>query len=52
MRNVFFDLVAGPLMRAALFRIEDEEHIFVLVLHHIVCDGPSLAVLLEELALF
>ncbi len=47
-----FDLATGPVMRAALFRIEDEEHVFVLVLHHIVCDGPSIAILLEELALF
>jgi len=47
-----FDLADGPVMRAALFRMEDEEHIFVLVLHHIVCDGPSIATLLEELALF
>ena len=47
-----FDLAGGPVMRAALFRIEDEEHVFVLVLHHIVCDGPSIAILLEELALF
>src|SRR6266704_313085 len=47
-----FDLAAGPVMRADLFRIKDEEHVFVLVLHHIVCDGPSIAILLEELALF
>ena len=47
-----FDLAAGPVMRAALFRVEDEEHVFVLVLHHIVCDGPSITTLLEELALF
>jgi amino acid adenylation domain-containing protein len=47
-----FDLASGPVMRAALFQIGDEEHVFVLVLHHIVCDGPSIAILLEELALF
>ena len=47
-----FILSAGPMLRAALFRIEEEEHIFVLTLHHIVCDGPSIAILLEELALF
>src|SRR5712692_3813976 len=47
-----FDLAGGPVMRAALCRIEDEEYVFVLVLHHIVCDGPSTAILLEELALF
>src|SRR5439155_465726 len=36
----------------ALLLIEDIEYVFVLVLHHIVCDGPSIAILLEELALF
>ncbi|CAN5531280.1 hypothetical protein BH20VER3_BH20VER3_02900 [soil metagenome] len=46
-----FDLATGPLLRTALFRLGQEEHVFVLVLHHIVCDGPSIAVLLDELAL-
>lgn len=46
-----FILSAAPLLRAALFRIEDQEHIFVLTLHHIVCDGPSITILLKELAL-
>src|SRR5439155_500995 len=41
-----------PMVRAALFHVEDDEHVFVLILHHIVCDGPSMAILLEELALF
>src|SRR5215831_3693806 len=47
-----FDLTAGHVIRAALFRLEDEQYVFVLVLHHIVCDGPSIAILLEELSLF
>ena len=47
-----FDLVTGPVMRAALFRIAGDQHVFVCVLHHIVCDGPSIAILLEELTLF
>lgn len=47
-----FDLTAAPLMRTALFRLRDEQHVFALVLHHIVCDGPSIAILLEELGLF
>lgn len=47
-----FILSAGPMLRAALFRIDDQKHIFVLTLHHIVCDGSSNAILLEELALF
>ncbi len=47
-----FKLSVDPMVRAALFRVEDHEQVFVLTLHHIVCDGPSMAILLEELALF
>src|SRR5215475_5121418 len=47
-----FDLASGPVIRATLFHVEDEQYVFVLVLHHIACDGPSMAILLEELALF
>ena len=47
-----FQLATGPVFRAALFRLTDQEQIFVLVLHHIICDGPSIAVLLEELGAF
>jgi amino acid adenylation domain-containing protein len=47
-----FNLSVEPMVRAALFRVEDHEHVFVLTLHHIVCDGPSIAILLQELALF
>ena len=46
------DLVTGPVVGAALFRIRDEEYVFLLVLHDIVCDGPSIAIVLEELAHF
>ncbi len=42
-------LERGPLMRALLVRIADEEHILELVFHHIVCDGWSQVVALREL---
>ncbi|HLZ53792.1 MAG TPA: condensation domain-containing protein, partial [Verrucomicrobiae bacterium] len=45
-----FDLVAGPLLRAWLIRMEEQHHVLVLTVHHIVCDGHSLGVLLRELA--
>ena len=47
-----FNLAAGPVIRAALFCIGDQEHIFVLTVHHIVSDGTSMAIFFEELALF
>jgi amino acid adenylation domain-containing protein len=45
-----FDLARGPLLRALLLRTGDEEHLLVLVMHHIVSDGWSMGVLLRELA--
>ncbi|MCK6392705.1 AMP-binding protein, partial [Zoogloea sp.] len=45
-----FDLTVGPLVRAALVRLEDQVHILVLVMHHIISDGASMQVLVDELA--
>ncbi len=45
-----FDLERGPLFRATLVRLSSEEHVLVLVLHHIVSDGWSTGVLVRELA--
>jgi amino acid adenylation domain-containing protein len=44
-----FDLATAPLLRAVLLRLGDRDHLLVLVLHHIVADGWSLAVLVREL---
>ena len=44
-----FDLAAGNLARATLIREDPEHHLLVLVIHHIVCDGWSLGVLLRDL---
>lgn len=45
-----FDLEQGPLMRVHLLRLEQEEHVAVLVMHHIISDGWSTGVLVRELA--
>ncbi len=45
-----FDLEAGPLFRARLLRLGAEEHVLVLVMHHVVTDGWSLGVLFRELS--
>ncbi|RCJ23464.1 hypothetical protein A6S26_02665 [Nostoc sp. ATCC 43529] len=45
-----FDLVQGPLLRTTLLQLSSEEHIFLLNLHHILCDDWSLSVLFEELS--
>ena len=44
-----FDLEKGPLLRATLFRLGEQEHIFSLVIHHIVNDAWSRTVLFREL---
>jgi amino acid adenylation domain-containing protein len=44
-----FDLARGPLLRALLLRLGDEDHVLVLTMHHIVSDGWSMGVLFREL---
>ncbi|HZH31548.1 MAG TPA: amino acid adenylation domain-containing protein, partial [Pyrinomonadaceae bacterium] len=45
-----FDLSTGPLLRAKLLRLAEEEHVVLLTMHHIVSDGWSLGVLVREVA--
>ncbi|HEX8273216.1 MAG TPA: amino acid adenylation domain-containing protein [Longimicrobiaceae bacterium] len=44
-----FDLVRGPLFRAALVRTAADEHLLLLSLHHAVADGWSMGVLFRDL---
>jgi len=44
-----FDLAQGPLIRAALLRLQPDEHILLLTMHHIVTDGWSIGLLEREL---
>jgi NRPS condensation-like uncharacterized protein len=44
-----FDLSRGPLLRIKLLRLEEQEHVVVLNLHHIICDGWSLGVMVGEI---
>ena len=45
-----FNLSEGPLFRARLLKLADEEHVLLLTMHHIIGDGWSLGILLRELA--
>ncbi|WP_341716335.1 amino acid adenylation domain-containing protein [Micromonospora sp. FIMYZ51] len=45
-----FDLAQEWPIRAGLVRLAADEHVLTLVLHHIACDAPSVAVLIGELA--
>ncbi|HYW71139.1 MAG TPA: amino acid adenylation domain-containing protein [Pyrinomonadaceae bacterium] len=44
-----FDLEHGPLIRVRLIRLDSEEHVLVLTMHHIITDGWSYGVLVREL---
>ncbi|MFF3018540.1 amino acid adenylation domain-containing protein [Streptomyces sp. NPDC057939] len=44
-----FDLQVGPLLRALVVRIAEDDHVLALVMHHIICDGWSIDVLNREL---
>ncbi|WP_419735511.1 amino acid adenylation domain-containing protein [Pseudomonas sp. COR18] len=44
-----FDLVQGPLLRVRLLQVEDTEHVLVLTVHHIVSDGWSTPIMVDEL---
>ncbi|MFL5542424.1 MAG: non-ribosomal peptide synthetase, partial [Longimicrobiaceae bacterium] len=45
-----FDLSAGPLFRAGLLRLGEEDHVLLLSMPHVVSDGWSLGVLFRELS--
>jgi amino acid adenylation domain-containing protein/non-ribosomal peptide synthase protein (TIGR01720 family) len=47
--NEKFNLQKAPLMRAAIIRLSSHQSILVICFHHIVCDGWSMKILLEDL---
>ncbi|BAT56842.1 amino acid adenylation domain-containing protein (plasmid) [Nostoc sp. NIES-3756] len=44
-----FDLLQGPLLRASLLRLAQTDHVVLLTMHHIVCDGWSTGIFIQEL---
>ncbi|MEQ4304346.1 amino acid adenylation domain-containing protein [Plantactinospora sp. B6F1] len=49
-RGESFDLATGPLFRTRLFRVADDEHILLHLMHHTISDGWSDDVLIREIA--
>ncbi|KJR63083.1 hypothetical protein VY88_23170 [Azospirillum thiophilum] len=45
-----FDLETGPLLRARLLRLAEQDHRLLVTMHHIASDGWSMAVLIREFA--
>ncbi len=46
--HLTFDLTTGPLVRARLLRLSEEEHVLQITLHHLIADGWSVGVLARE----
>jgi amino acid adenylation domain-containing protein len=46
-----FDLAAGPLLLVKLLRLDEDDHLLILCLHHIVSDGWSLGVFAREMGI-
>jgi amino acid adenylation domain-containing protein len=44
-----FDLAVAPLIRAKLLQVEENRYAFLLTMHHIISDGWSMRVLIEEI---
>jgi amino acid adenylation domain-containing protein len=44
-----FDLKRGPLLRAKVIRLSEQEHVAVVSMHHIVSDGWSTGVIVREI---
>ena len=45
-----FDLARGPLVRACLLRMGEQEHIAVVIMHHAISDGWSIGILIREVS--
>ena len=43
-----FDLEKGPLLRVTLLRLDEDDHQLLVTLHHVIADGWSMNVLIEE----
>ncbi len=44
------DIIAGPTLLARLFRLGPDEHVMCLYVHHAMCDGWSIGIVLRELS--
>jgi acyl-CoA synthetase (AMP-forming)/AMP-acid ligase II len=45
-----FDLTRGPLIRARIVRLAEDEHLLLIAMHQMIADGGSLGVIADELA--
>jgi len=50
--NYIFDLVKGPLLKVGLLKLSKVEHQLVITAHHIICDGWSMGIMLQDIGRF
>ncbi|RLJ80977.1 non-ribosomal peptide synthetase, partial [Pedobacter alluvionis] len=50
--NQTFNLCSGPLIRINLYQLENDKWVFTSVMHHIISDGWSMSVLINELLFY
>ncbi|WP_207706265.1 non-ribosomal peptide synthetase [Clostridium sp. HBUAS56017] len=44
-----FNLSEAPLIRVGLIKVEDTKHILMVDMHHIICDGVSMGIIIDEI---
>lgn len=47
--HFLFDLVRGPLIKFGLLKLSENNHKLIITSHHIICDGWSIGIMLQEL---
>jgi hypothetical protein len=45
-----FDISVGPLWRNKIIKLSENQHLFIIIMHHIISDGWSFGVLIKEIA--
>ncbi|PEL51884.1 condensation domain-containing protein, partial [Bacillus wiedmannii] len=50
--NIPFNFNKGNLLRPVVIKLDKDEHVFLIITHHIISDGWSIGVLFKELSYF
>ena len=50
--NYIFNLLKGPLIKVSIIKLSEAEHQLVITAHHIICDGWSMGIILEDIGRF
>lgn len=45
-----FDLATGPLLRLTLLQLDEDDHIIICTMHHIIADGQSFEIVIAEMS--